>query len=129
MEGKEHLYYALGELAYAVAVADGKIQQEERQKLHDIVVEATACHKTDFNISGIIFHILQKDHVNLLPVYDWAIKEIREHSYFLTEDMKVDFIGVIEKVARAFGSITIEEENIIEKFKQDIEKIKPLEQQ
>ena len=37
MEGVERLYYGLGLLAYAVAKADGKVDPEERQKLHDIV--------------------------------------------------------------------------------------------
>lgn len=124
MYGKENLYYALGELAYAVAQADGEVQGEERKKIHDIVVEATACHNHNFDISEIIFHILQKDRMNWETVYKWAIKEIKLHSHYLTEDMKVDFVAVIEKIARAFDSVTIEEKNVIDQFRKDIEGIK-----
>ena len=33
MDAKQHLYYALGALAYAVAKSDGKVQAEEREKI------------------------------------------------------------------------------------------------
>jgi predicted metal-dependent RNase len=61
MEAKERLYYALGELAYAVAMADGQINYEERNKLHDIVVKEIEAGNYNFDISGIIFQILQKE--------------------------------------------------------------------
>src|SRR6185436_16813027 len=32
----ENLYYAMGELAYSVASADGRVQPEERKKFSDI---------------------------------------------------------------------------------------------
>ena len=38
MNSTENLHYAIGELAYAVACADGIVQKEERQKFHDIVL-------------------------------------------------------------------------------------------
>ena len=37
MTPTQNLHSAMGELAYAVARADGAIQKEERQKFHDIV--------------------------------------------------------------------------------------------
>ncbi len=63
MTGTERLYYALGQLAYAVAKADGKINGEERQKLHDIVVKESNCHNHNINVSEIIFHLLDKGDV------------------------------------------------------------------
>jgi hypothetical protein len=32
----QSLYYALGEIVYAIAKSDGKVQREENDKLHQI---------------------------------------------------------------------------------------------
>jgi len=123
MEGKANLYYALGELAYAVAIADGKVQKEERKKIHDIVVEGTAAHSKDIDVSEIIFHILQKDKLDWPTAYDWALKQMRLYDNHLTADMKVDFVSVLDEIAHAFNSVTIEEKNVIDKFQEDLKSI------
>ena len=97
MQGKENLYYALGEIAYAVAKADGCVQKEERQKIHDIVVKETACHNNNFDVSEIIFHILKKQDMDWETVYNWGIEQMKLYNHYLTDDMKLDFIAVIEK--------------------------------
>jgi hypothetical protein len=60
MDAKQHLYYALGIMAYAVAKSDGEVQNEERQMIHKIVVEESG-HEIDFDYAEIIFSILQKE--------------------------------------------------------------------
>lgn len=124
MDGVERLYYALGELAYAVAKADGKVNQEERRKIHDIVIKEAKCHNHNFSISEIIFHILQKEKIfNVEDSYRSAMKEIEICRNYLTDDMKAEFVAVLDKVARAFDSITEEERDIIERFREDIDKV------
>ncbi|MCB0802163.1 MAG: TerB family tellurite resistance protein [Flavobacteriales bacterium] len=124
MNSVERLYYALGELAYAVAKADGQINFEERNKLHDIVVKGAKCHNYEFNVSEIIFHILQKENIfNVEDSYRSAMREIKANSKYLTDDMKAEFVAVLDKVARAFNSITKEEREIIERFRKDIDEI------
>jgi len=124
MDGVERLYYALGELAYAVAKADGKVNLEERRKLHDIVVKESKCHNHNLNISEIIFHIHQKERIfNEEDLYKSAMKEIKICSNYLTDDMKAEFVAVLDKVARAFDSITAGERDIIERFRKDIDKV------
>ncbi len=51
----ENLHYAIGELAYAVASADGAVQEEERQKFHDIVKAELSKNEYTFDVSDIIF--------------------------------------------------------------------------
>lgn len=124
MNSVERLYYALGELAYAVAKADGQINFEERNKLHDIVVKGAKCHNYEFNVSEIIFHILQKENIfNVEDSYRSAMREIKANSKYLTDDMKAEFAAVLDKVARAFNSITKEERELIERFRKDIDEI------
>ena len=56
----QNLHSAIGELTYAIARADGNIQKEERKKFHDIVAAELRCKDYDFDISDIIFQILDK---------------------------------------------------------------------
>lgn len=122
MDGIERLYYALGNLAYAVAISDGEINHEEKEKLHDIVIKETKCHNDAINVSEIIFHLLQKKQLYTAEdAYRVAMKEMTICSNYLTEDMKVEFAAVLEKVARAFGSYTTEEQQIIERFRIDMD--------
>lgn len=121
MEGKERLFYGLGLLAFAVAKADGHVDPEERQKLHDIVSQDSACKDPAIDISEIIFHILDKhDSFSQDLLYDLAMKEFKIAENFMEDDMYSDFPAVLEKVARAFDPITAEEHEIILKFRKDL---------
>ena len=124
MEGVERLYYGLGLLAYAVAKADGKIDPEERRKLHEIVEKESSSYHHDLNISEIIFHILKKyDNDSQDDLYERAIGEFRTAKAFIEDDMRSDFPALLEKIARAFHPITDEENRIIQKFRKDLESI------
>lgn len=124
MTSEQNLHTAIGELAYAIARADGAIQKEERKKFHDIVAAEMHCKDYDFDVSDIIFQVLEKDKfIDSNTAYDWAIKEIKTNSHYLSPELKKTFIKVIEKVAKAYPPITKDENNLIERFKKDIEPI------
>ena len=119
----ENLHYAIGEMAYAVASADGKVQKEEREKFHDIVVSELK-DDYDFNISDIVFQIMDKDKTDSSTTYKWAINEIKMNSHYLSPKLKTKFINVMEKIAKAYPPITNEEREILEKFRKDIAPLK-----
>lgn len=121
MTPQQNLHTAIGELAYAIARADGAIQKEERKKFHDIVAAEIHCKDYDFDVSDIIFQVLEKDKfIDSKTSYDWAMKEIKTNSHYLSPELKETFIKVIEKVAKAYPPVTADEINIIERFKKDI---------
>lgn len=120
----ENLHYAIGEIAYAMAVADGKMQKEERQKFHNIVAAELRCKDYAFDISSIIFQILDKDKQDAETAYQWAIKQIKLNSHYLSPKLKLKFLGVMEKIAKAFPPVTKDEKNLLERFKKDISEIK-----
>jgi uncharacterized tellurite resistance protein B-like protein len=124
MTPTENLHYAIGEMAYAIARADGAVQKEERQKFHDIVAAELRMKDQGFNISDIIFKIMDKDKTSTKDAYDWAMGQIRVNSHYLSPQLKETFIKVIEKVAKAYAPVTIDETEIIEKFKKDIAPLK-----
>lgn len=123
MTALENLHYAIGELAYAIALADGEVQKEERLKFHNLVEAELRCKDYNFNVSDIIFQIIDKDKTSLQDAYDSAMKQIRTNSHYLSPELKATFIKVMEKVAKAYNPVTINEQNLIEKFKKDIEPI------
>ena len=119
----ENLHYAIGQLAFAVAFTDGKIQKQESENFHKIVAEELSNKSYDFDVSDIIFQVMEKDKMDSNTVYDWAIKEIKTNSHYLSPELKEKFIVVMEKIAGAFPPVTNEESDIINRFKRDIENI------
>jgi len=119
MDAKQHLYYALGSLAYAVAKSDGKVQLEEREKLAEIV-ERGIEHNLDFNYTDIIFQLLQKEKMGFNEVYKWAMHSFELGKYHFTDEMKTSFIKVIEEVAAAFPPTSPEEAELISRFANDL---------
>jgi len=121
MTPQENLHYAIGQLAYATACADGLIQKEEHNKFHSLVAAELRCKDYDFEISDIIFQILEKEkYIDTETAYKWAMKEIRVNSHYLSPRLKQTFIKVIEKVAKAYPPVTKAESNLLERFKKDI---------
>ncbi len=116
----ESLHYAIGELAYAVARADGKVQKEEREKFHSIVTAELRCKDYAFDVSEIIFQMMDKDKADSATTYKWAMDEIRLNSHYLSPELKTTFICVMEKVAKAFPPVTADERQIMLNFQRDI---------
>lgn len=119
----ENLHYAIGELAYAIARIDGKVQEEERKKFHDIVAAEIRCKDYGFDISDIIFRIMDKDRQSAETVYKWAMKNIQTNGHYLSPMLKKTFINVMKKIAKAYPPVTESEKNLLERFKKDIETV------
>ncbi len=121
----ENLHYAIGELAYAIAAVDGKVRKEQRQKFHDIVAAEIRCKDYDFDVSDIIFQILDRDKEHdAETMYKSAMHTINTNSHYLSPELKDTFIIVMEKVAKAFPPVTPAERKLLERFKKDIVPIK-----
>jgi uncharacterized tellurite resistance protein B-like protein len=120
MTPTENLHYAMGELAYAVARADGAVQKEERQKFQDIV-ESEIKSDPAFDIADIVFKLMDRDKRDTQTVYQWAIKQIKLNSHYLSPKLKDTYTRVMEKVAEAFPPVTKGEQKLIDRFKKDIE--------
>jgi len=121
MTSTQNLHYAIGELAYAVAFSDGKVQKEERQKFDNIIAAELRSKNYDFDVTDIIFKMLDKEKHDVETVYQWAMDEIKLNSHYLSPVLKQTFISIMEKIAKAFPPVTGEESQLIERFKKDIE--------
>jgi uncharacterized tellurite resistance protein B-like protein len=119
MDATQNLYYALGQLAYAVAVADGKLQPEEKDRFHKLVM-AEAAYDIDFDYANIIFQLLEKDRMPLDVAYQWALHELRLNSHHLNPYLKNKFANVLEQVAKAFPPLGEAEQKLISRFRADV---------
>lgn len=120
MGPKENLHDAIGMMAYLVAFADGKIQPEERTKWEQIVAEEISQHDKDFDVSAISFKLMEKDKLNTETVYQWVIKEMRNNSHYLSPELKLTALRILEKIAKAFPPVTDSEKSYIHQFRRDI---------
>ena len=120
----ENLYYALGELAFAVASADGSIQQEEKKRFQQIINDALKRQNYHYEISHIVFQLMNKEKPDTKTTYDWAMNVIKVNSHYLSPTMKETFIHVMKAIAEAYPPVTIDEKKVIDLFKKDIAPLK-----
>jgi uncharacterized tellurite resistance protein B-like protein len=120
MTPTENLYYALGELAYAIAKADGRIQKDELNKLHGILESELKIAEDSLSVADIIFYIMNKDQVDAETAYTNAMNQVRMYSHYLTPEIKLSFLRVAEKVAKAFPPTLVSEQNMIARLRKDI---------
>lgn len=112
-----NLYYALGEACYAMAMADGIIQVEERTQLNAILKkEFSQSSSKDIIETEIIFNLLSKERADANIAMEWALNEIKANSHYLSLDMKCHFISTMIKVAHSFPAFTEEEKKILMHF-------------
>ncbi len=121
MSPNESLHYAIGLIAYCMAAADGTVQPEERRKIKSIVDAELKYKDEAFNITDIIFQLMDKQHSSRETTYNWALHQIKTNSHYLSPEMKSTFMCVLQKMAEAFPPITPEESALFEKFKSEIE--------
>lgn len=121
MSPNDSLHYAIGLIAYCMAAADGVVQPQERQKLKSIVDAELRCKDEAFRVTDIVFHMMDKNHMNRETTYQWALHEIKTNSHYLSPEIKSTFLSVIKKMAKAFPPITAEEKALYDKFAAEIE--------
>lgn len=121
MSPVQSLHYAIGQMAYAVARADGEVQKAERLKFFNIVSAELRCNNYNFNTSSIIFQVMDKDQSSTEDSYHRAMNHIRLNSHYLSPALKTAFIKVMEKIAKAYPPVTIEESLLLDRFKKEIE--------
>lgn len=120
----QYLYYALGEVAYAIAKADGLVQKEEKEKFEKLLNTEFAKHNLDFDYASIIFQILKKDAMDPQTAYDWCLKQMRLNSQYVSETLKEKFIDTLKEVAKSYSPVTPQERGYIDDFIYQIKSIK-----
>ncbi|MCG8575455.1 MAG: TerB family tellurite resistance protein [Flavobacteriales bacterium] len=112
MKDKERLYDAFGELLYAIAMADGVIQEEEMSQLQEILND----HPWASNISWSFNYEVNKG-LSVDEVYQKVVSFCQSygpaHEY-------AEMLDVMTKIADASAGVDFDESIIIESFEQDL---------
>ena len=124
MDAREYLFYGFGQVAYSMALSDGKVQRSEKEKLHDKIEEGLKKHDFDYDFTEIIFTLLdQEDVFTPDDTYNDGIKNMKLGSHKLTPELKNAFSNILETIAESFPPVTIEEQDILTKFRADINQL------
>jgi hypothetical protein len=112
----ENLYYALGEMIYALACADKQIQREEKENLHKILTQEFLPKTPPVEISEIIFRIFERDRASVHYAFEAGKKQFELNSHYLSPELKKHFIRVMQNVAHVYPPVTTEEREIVNDF-------------
>ena len=116
MNPHQSLVHGLGHIAYAVAMADGEVQERERHNLEYIIKRGTRELGFDIAAMEMTFLLLDRDELDMETSYTWGMEEITRGRSLLTEEMKEKFVGMMKEVGAAHPPITGAERKIIDRF-------------
>lgn len=123
MKNIKNYYKELGRLVYAVAIADGAVQMEEREKLHEFVLKVLANneHSTDSSGMNQAFYVdfefeeSEKNQRNLNGAINVFSRFIEQNHEPQDKALIERSIGLLEAVALAYSKKN--ETKIIQEFK------------
>ena len=121
MSGKSEIYRAVSAIAYAIAKADGGLQDDEKKAFKSIIIEEFG---HDAWMAESRFDLLDD---MLQPTiehsYNDALSVIKSNRQSFNEELRDKSIRIMERVAEAYKGKNEMEGFIIEKFKQDLSKL------
>jgi len=109
---KEKLYDALGELVYAVAMADGQVQAEEIEKLRELLLSHPSAQEIQWS-----FDYEHRKDITLEEAYAKALDTCK--AYGPTREYAFLF-EALEAVADASQGIDAEEWAVIQRFRSEL---------
>nr|NQU91068.1 hypothetical protein [Bacteroidota bacterium] len=123
-------YTALGQLVYAVAMADGNIQNEEVSKVFHFAVsqivdlESVSGHGREALQAFYTekeFSRLRNKNVPMEEAFDYFTNFLEQNKNHLDAKMKKTCLNVMEKVAMAYNGIEDSEQKLIDEVKKKLE--------
>jgi hypothetical protein len=122
MEIKD-FYIHLGKLLYAVAMADGEVQDEEIQELYKLVIselsDESLFNQDEVNVfhTEFEFEALMDKNASKQEAFNSFLKYFDENHDNFTEQMKKITVYAVEQIAKAFEGIVDEEEEMLTELK------------
>jgi uncharacterized tellurite resistance protein B-like protein len=120
----QNIHIAMGSLAYAIAKADGIIQDQEKQTLKKLAQQEFELSESDNELIANVFVKMEKDNISLEDAYNYALDtlEANRYDYDFTDSLKSKCISFMEKVSESFDGVSGEERSVIDRFKTDMSK-------
>lgn len=113
------LVQALAELAYSIALADGELEEKEKIAFNEIIEselgKSAWSAKNRFNI------LEERISPNIEQSYKFAMFAIKTNKKDFDSNLKQKYINVIERIANSVEGLREEEQDLIKRFKKDVE--------
>jgi tellurite resistance protein len=116
-------YTELGKLLYAVAKADGEVQDEELHKIYQMVVKDLSDaslfdreNEVDAYYTEFEFEALIDQNTEMTVALQSFLEFFDENEDSFTDDMKAISLRAMEHVAEAFDGIVPEEQALIDEL-------------
>jgi uncharacterized tellurite resistance protein B-like protein len=121
---RQNIHSAMGSLAYAIAKADGQIQEQEKEIIRKLAQKEFELSDNDNEWIENMFEKLEEDKISLEDAYNYALDVLEANRFDFDFDqvMKQKCVRFMERIAEEFGGISADEQLIIKRFKQDITK-------
>jgi uncharacterized tellurite resistance protein B-like protein len=119
---KQNIHIAMGSLAYAIAKADGTIQQEEKDTIKRLAMEEFEVTDMDTEWIEKMFVKLERDNITIDEAYNYAMDTLEANRYEYDFDllMKNKCINFMSRIADSFADTSVAEHAIIQKFNKDV---------
>lgn len=123
MDYKEY-YQELGKLLYAIAMADGEIQKEEREKIHEMVTKRLAPIESSTDQAGTDAAYITEFEIDFLEEFaedlETAYESFADWYSFnksdFSQELKDVTVELAEEVAKAFGGVDPKEKELLDKL-------------
>lgn len=121
-------YKELGQLLYAVAMADGKIRKQEFEAMDKFIYEELLPTEFEFDSSGMNkafysefeFEKMVDEKLPAQLVFDNYLTYLKSNAPFLTDKHKSSIINAVVRVADAYKNVNQKEEEMINLLKSEI---------
>jgi len=123
MDAKRSLFYGFGEVAYALGMSDGKINEKEKTVFHNTIRREMNECDPDFDYADVVFDLMKKEEVDLQTAYKWGLNAMNLGKHYLTPFLRKEFVSILEALAKTNPPVSQEEREIINKFRDDISHI------
>jgi uncharacterized tellurite resistance protein B-like protein len=112
---QQDLYVGLGNLAYAVAKADGHIHQQEEEALQDIL-------RNQSHGEIALFAFKLKDKINAKPeeAYQFALRRFASNTKEFSRRQKENFFHILLQVAKASQGMSAVEGGLLNRIRIDM---------
>lgn len=129
MKNIKQYYKELGKLVYAVAAADGMVQAEERNELHQFVLKEMAYNEHSVDSSGMNqafyvdfeFDVAEENHLSSGQILNAFIKFVQSNIEPHDDVLIGNSLKLLERVSVAYSKHN--EKSIIESVRQELLKI------
>ncbi|GAB2561313.1 tellurite resistance TerB family protein [Spirosoma aerophilum] len=112
------LYLGLGNLVYALAKVDGRIQSEETQLARQLLGE-----QPHGDLALHAFFLLEDCNVPVEDAYAFAMRRFVNNKKVLTAPTKKQFVDILVRIADAYEETSRKEQEFIKRFRRDIRRL------